>query len=314
MSDESGKTLLGLPSAGPGRAETIAAGASLAWLLVAGLIMLLGSGGFASVVLTLVVPVALLWVGLFAAHSARAAREETHRLRAEIETLHRSIRTQTRNGGLAPELDRRLAAIERAARQTEAALIGFGVARPEPEAGPAPQREEEPEAGETGEPDPPQPSTLSRAEMAKALNFPDNDQDREGFAALRAALKDHRARQLIQASQDVLTLLSQDGIYMDDLTPESAPPDAWRRFAQGARGAAVSELAGVRDEAFCEIAAQRMKSDTIFRDAAHHFLRLFDRMLVEYADGAEDDEIVVLSETRTGRAFMLLGQATGNFD
>ena len=41
---------------------------------------------------------------------------------------------------------------------------------------------------------------------------------------------------------------------------------------------------------------------------------LFDRMLEEYCDGAEDAEIDLLSETRSGRAFRLLGQAAGTFD
>jgi hypothetical protein len=61
------------------------------------------------------------------------------------------------------------------------------------------------------------------------------------------------------------------------------------------------------------IATARMGEDTIFRDTAQHFLRLFDRMLDDYCDGAEDEEIALLAETRTGRAFRLLGAAAGNF-
>ena len=50
-----------------------------------------------------------------------------------------------------------------------------------------------------------------------ALNFPESPEDEEGFAALRRAMRDRRIAELVQASQDILTLLSQDGIYMDDL-------------------------------------------------------------------------------------------------
>jgi hypothetical protein len=57
-----------------------------------------------------------------------------------------------------------------------------------------------------------------------------------------------------------------------------------------------------------------MREDTIFRDAAHHFLRLFDRMLAEFEPEATDEEIAILAETRTARAFMLLGRVTGIFD
>ena len=155
---------------------------------------------------------------------------------------------------------------------------------------------------------------LGRAEMARALNFPDSDQDLEGFAALRAALRDTRARQLIQASQDVLTLLSQDGIYMDDLAPPPAPAEAWRALARGERGEPLAPLAiGLDADGMAEVAAARMGKDTIFRDTSQHFLRLFDRMLDDYCDGAQDEEIALLAETRTGRAFRLLGAAAGNF-
>ncbi|WPY94016.1 hypothetical protein T8T21_13005 [Limimaricola variabilis] len=290
-----------------GRAERIAAGASLGWAVVAGLAMALGGQPLVGPVLVVVIPVAMVWIGVFASHASRAAREEAHRLRAEIQTLQRSLRTQSR-GGLSPEIDRRLATIERAARQTETALAGFGVMRPQE---PAPQDEPAPEPAA---PEAPVAPSLGRAEMARALNFPDNDQDLEGFAALRAALRDTRARQLIQASQDVLTLLSQDGIYMDDLAPPMAPASAWRALAQGARGEAVAPLAeGLDDEGPAGIAAARMRADTIFRDTVQHFLRLFDRMLDDYCEGADDGEIADLAETRTGRAFRLLGAAAGNF-
>lgn len=294
----------GAPWERMGRAERIAAGASLGWGVIAGGLIVIGGQPLVGPVLVVVVPVALMWMGVFASHASRAAREESHRLRAEIQTLQRSLRTQAR-GGLPPEIDRRLAGIERAARQTETALAGFGVTRPaEPD--PAPP-EAEPEA-------PPPPPALGRAEMARALNFPDSDQDLEGFAALRAALRDTRARQLIQASQDVLTLLSQDGIYMDDLAPPPAPPAVWRALARGERGAPLAPLAGGLDaDGFAEIAAGRLSNDTIFRDTVQHFLRLFDRMLDEYCDGADDEEIALLAETRTGRAFRLLGAAAGNF-
>ena len=138
--------------------------------------------------------------------------------------------------------------------------------------------------------------------------------DKEGFAALRRALKNRSTAQLIQASQDVLTLLSQDGIYMDDLRPDMARPEVWRRFAAGERGRAVAVLGGVRDRSSLALAAARMKQDTIFRDAAHHFLRLFDRMFTQFADTATDSEISELSDTRTARAFMLLGRVAGTFD
>ncbi|MEP5010461.1 MAG: hypothetical protein ABJR08_15125, partial [Roseobacter sp.] len=155
---------------------------------------------------------------------------------------------------------------------------------------------------------------LAIDDFVRALNFPETAEDEVGFAALRRALKDRTSAQLIQAAQDVLTLLSQDGIYMDDLRPDRARPEVWRQFGQGARGRPVAALGGVRDRSSLALTAGRMKQDPIFRDAAHHFLRRFDKIFAEFETTASDAEISALAETRTARAFMLLGRVAGTFD
>jgi len=155
---------------------------------------------------------------------------------------------------------------------------------------------------------------LSTDTFIRALNFPETEKDTEGFTALRMALKDRKASKLVQASQDVLTLLSQEGIYMDDLRPDMARPEVWRQFAQGARGRSVAALGGIRDRSSLALTAARMKQDPIFRDAAHHFLRRFDNMIVEFEANASDAELTALGDTRTARAFMLLGRVAGTFD
>lgn len=155
---------------------------------------------------------------------------------------------------------------------------------------------------------------LERPDLIRALHFPDNADDAAGFTALRRALRDHGARRLVQASQDVLTLLAQDGIYMDDLRPDPANADLWRRFAQGERGQSLDQLGAVRDPAVLALVGARMRQDTIFRDAVHHFLRLFDEFLVRFEQPATDTELLKLAETRTARAFMLLGRASRTFD
>ena len=101
---------------------------------------------------------------------------------------------------------------------------------------------------------------------------------------------------------------------MDDLRPDRARPEIWRRFAQGERGRTMASLGGIRDRSSLALTAGRMREDTIFRDAAHHFLRLFDKMLVTFEPDARDEDLIALSETRTSRAFMLLGRVTGAFD
>jgi len=326
----------GTPSApreGLSPTEIIAGGLSVLWLVLAGGFFLLippGDGlgqGFDSlrfvmIIVAIFMPVAMIWVAAAATKSARVMREESRRLHAAIDAMRQTYLAdrQARGAqGAAPStVERKLAEIAQATRQTESALATFTSSRDPRAAAPRPQAravvpDDQPTlalgtpADEIGPP-------LSRADMIRALNFPDTDKDEAGFAALRRALKDRTARQLVQASQDVLTLLSQDGIYMDDLRPDRAKPEIWRRFAKGERGRAVAALGGVRDRSCLALTIGRMREDTIFRDAAHHFLRLFDRMLIAFEPEATDEDIADLSETRTARAFMLLGRVTGAFD
>jgi len=310
--------------------EVIAAGMSVLWLVLAGGFFLLmppsnPDAGFDSLrfVMTIVaifMPVALIWVAAAAARSARVVREESRRLQAAIDAMRQTYLAdrQGRGAGLpANTVERKLAEIAQATRQTETALATFTSSR-DPRAQPkspvpAAQSDDQPTLALGTQADDMTPP-LGRADMIRALNFPDTDKDEVGFAALRRALKDRQARQLVQAAQDVLTLLSQDGIYMDDLRPDRAKPEVWRRFAHGERGRAVAALGGVRDRSCLALTMGRMREDTIFRDAAHHFLRLFDRMLIAFEPQATDEDLSELSETRTARAFMLLGRVTGAFD
>jgi hypothetical protein len=101
---------------------------------------------------------------------------------------------------------------------------------------------------------------------------------------------------------------------MDDLKPEMARPDLWRRFAGGERGRTIAALGGIRDRSSLALTASRMREDTVFRDAAHHFLRTFDKTVAIFEPNASDAELAELSDTRTARAFMLFGRVTGVFD
>lgn len=149
--------------------------------------------------------------------------------------------------------------------------------------------------------------------LIRALNFPDGPDDHEAIAALRLALKDHDNSRVLRAAQDVVTLLAAQSVYMDDLPPDPAPTAVWRRLAEGARGSAVAALGGIHDEIALEIAADLLRRDEIFRDAAHHFLRHFDSLLVRVVPQLDDTQIMVLADTRSARAFMLLGRVAGIF-
>lgn len=282
---------------------------------------------FLFTMLAIFMPVAMIWVAATAARASRVMREESARLQSAIDAIRQAYVAQQQGGSLSsePSVARKLDEIAAAARKTESALATFTSRRDgtlsrlrQSTSAPSPATPENTGADQPalalGTPAEELAPPLPNADFIRALNFPETAEDEEGFAALRKAMRDRRVAQLVQASQDVLTLLSQDGIYMDDLRPEMARTDIWRHFAAGARGRSISALGGIRDRSSLALTAGRMREDPIFRDAAHHFLRLFDRSFAAFADTASDEEIADFANTRTARAFMLLGRVAGTFD
>ncbi len=287
---------------------------------------------FIMTALAIFMPVAILWVATTAIRSARIMREESARLQAAIDGMRHTYLQQQQNGTIVQgpsNVERKLDQLAQAQRQTESAIATFTSTRQEPRsmAKNAPAQSE-PKAAQVsapslathqpmlelgtqaGELNPP----LSLEDFICAMHFPENADDQEGFRALRRALQDHKIAGLVRAAQDVLTLLSQDGIYMDDLRVDMARPEFWRKFSAGERGGAIAPLGGIRDRSSLALTAGRMRKDPVFRDAAHHFLRRFDQIYTGFEQGATDQDIAAMAETRTAKAFMLLGRVTGTFD
>lgn len=151
--------------------------------------------------------------------------------------------------------------------------------------------------------------------VVRALDFPRDSNDKEGFRALRDVVKDREFAELLQAAEDVLTLLAADGLYMEDLTPNPAPAEIWRAYASGARGVEVAALAGITDDAAVASARARMRANAVFRDATLHFLRRFDRLMSRMDRELGDDPLLAaVGDTRTGRAFMLIAKVAGVFE
>jgi hypothetical protein len=298
--------------------------AVVAYLLFGGAIMP-GVPGFVLTMLVVFLPLAMVWVAVTTARSIRSLREEAARLQVTVDAMRHAYVLAQQTGAARP-LEKRLDEIAAAQAKTEAQLATFvsrrdaGLTVPSADrratlaapARPAPG-EEEPKLA-LGTPAEDLRAPLAAADFLRALNFPENADDREGFRALRLALEDRETARLIRAAQDVLTLLAQEGIYMDDLKPDRARPEVWRRFAAGERGRAIAALGGVRDRSSLALTAARMREDPVFRDAGHHFMRAFDRIVSAFIPAVSDAEIAELAETRTARAFMLFGRVTGTFD
>lgn len=151
--------------------------------------------------------------------------------------------------------------------------------------------------------------------VVRALQFPNDESDEAGFAAIRVVVEDHDLAALLQAAEDVLSLFSEDGLYMEDVRPDIAPLPLWRRYAEGERGKMVSGIGGIRDEVALAIARGLLRNDPVFRDTAIHFLRRFDRLAERMIAELGDDEMVLeAADSRTGRAFMIVARVMGVFD
>ncbi|WP_171211744.1 hypothetical protein [Ruegeria sp. HKCCA5426] len=300
--------------------EIVAIALSVIWLIVSVVFLVLPGkvegGSFVVTLLAVFMPVAMIWVAATSMRASRVMREESARLQTAIDAIRQAyvVQQQRAASGYEPAVTKKLDEIAQTAKKTESALATFSTQRTEPARSTIKSGAGDQTSLELGTQADDIAPRLSTDVFIRALNFPETQEDTEGFDALRLALKDRKTAQLVQASQDVLTLLSQEGIYMDDLRPDMARPEVWRQFAQGARGRAVAVLGGIRDRSSLALTAARMKQDPIFRDAAHHFLRRFDHMIVEFEPDASDADLTALGDTRTARAFMLLGRVAGTFD
>lgn len=285
--------------------------------------------GLVMTLLMVFLPIALIWVVVTTLRSVRELRAEAARLQATVDAMRSSyVQAQAQQPALSQvrsSVEKKIDEIAAVTRQAGTVLATFtsrrdaGLTVPSADRKmalqkPAPDPQAEQPALALGAPAEDLRPPVSVSDFIQALQFPESPDDREGFRALRLALEDRTVAKLIRSAQDVLTLLSQDGIYMDDLKPDLSQPELWRRFAGGERGRSIAALGGIRDRTSLALTAARMKSDPVFRDAAHHFLRTFDKTFAGFEPNATDADLADLSDTRTSRAFMLLGRVTGTFD
>ncbi len=282
-------------------------------------------------ILGAIVPIALIWTGVMllrrTAEVQRDARDLTIALRKfQTDPMNsRNARVKPAgSGGDMVETRAKLELLQQQMTQVETALVALLQAQvaltesPSSVAshtGPVHETSQNPDQGNlalgaqeiAAQPGP------EWDELIHALNFPTDEKDKDGFRALRIAMRHRNTSQCIRAAEDIMNLMSQDGIYTDDLTPEIAPAALWRKFSEGARGEEVSAIGGIHDVTAIALIRGRMRSDQIFRDAALHFQRRFDIVLSEFCKQGSDAHIEALANTRTARTFMLLGRVSGMF-
>ena len=156
-------------------------------------------------------PVSMIGVAALAMCASRIMREESARLQTAIDAIRNTYVTQQQRASSTyePTVGKKLDEIAETAKKTESALTTFSTNRAEL-ARPGrwssePANQTSLELGTLAKEIVP---LLPKGVLLRALNFPETQDDAEGFDALCLALKDRKAAQLVQASQDVLILLS----------------------------------------------------------------------------------------------------------
>lgn len=310
-------------------AEIVALLMALGWIIFSIYLFLTGGlnadGNIIVQILVMFMPFAMICLCLITVRTSRILQEESNLLKVTMDSLRKAYTDQQNiHGHVKPEglILRRLDELAEIQQKIQAALTIINKER-------AAERQitnvvsgqsnhssiwmDQPSL-ELGTQEIDLQVPLSINDFIAALNFPETTEDLAGFTSLKRGLKDRETAALIQASQDVLTLLSQDGIYVDDLKLDMAQSEPWRRFAKGERGSKVAALGGIKDRSSLALTNGRMKQDSVFRDTCHHFLRTFDKVFSNFEARATNSEICAFAETRTARAFMLVGRVTGTFD
>lgn len=300
------------------RAVIIGAAASLAWLLLTALFWLLGPDApaqgsglmrLASVV-SVIMPLALIWLAVGLARTIDNLRQEANDLRVQM--VHMQGSDASADDSTLPEAHFRQgpAPVSAPLARQSTKTAGNPPAKPKAHAPLPKARDPRPSAARA---DAPASVPVELEDLVLAANFPNGPDDHETIDALRAALRDHDAARVLRAGQDMITLLAGASIYMDHLQPEVPDLSLWRRFAAGERGAHMSQIGTIADDEVVQTVVDLLKSDVIFQDAAHHFLRYFDLAVTRWAPSMSDAQLDQFADSRSARAFLLLGQAKGIF-
>ncbi|MEV8465665.1 hypothetical protein AB0T83_02575 [Fluviibacterium sp. DFM31] len=260
----------------------IGTGAALVWAALYLLVLPRAGGGLLGTALGLVLPLVLICLATVLARAL-------HQARGELETLKAQRAPQQARPEKAPP--------PRTPDPVPVSVSAMPRSQPQPAL--------------PMDPVPVQP--LALPDLIRALHFPETQDDAEGFRALARALKDPQSRQVVQAAQDMLTLLSQDGIYVDDLDVPQPDAATWQAFAEGARQDAATALAVLQDTPEAEKCRRQLHTNTVYRDTVHHFLRRFDHLITSRLPDLDEPAITALTATRSARAFLLLGAAADMF-
>ena len=143
--------------------------------------------------------------------------------------------------------------------------------------------------------------------LIRALSFADHEDDTEGFEAVDRAMDDEATAKLLEASQDVLHRLSALDIFVDNLTLDIAQPDVWRFHAANASKSEIATLGAVAETDVLGLVANLVEQDGQFRESAQNLVDQVNDQMMDIIGDADADQVAAFANSRTIRAFILLG-------
>ena len=145
--------------------------------------------------------------------------------------------------------------------------------------------------------------------MLRALNLANSENDSEGIEAVQTAMA-KGGRELFVNTSSVLQKLASIGILTDELVPDFAPPNIWRAHAFGRADQFARSLGGFeRETHYLPRVARLLADDEPFRETSQAMVRQVRKLLESLVAVASDEEILTAVNSRSIRAFVLLGLA-----
>ena len=255
----------------------------------------------------LIGPILLIWLAAAHFRSSRNARDHIWALYSELNSLRES---------LYPEAQREEDGFQEEPLDTHAEPELPGEIEPvaeayehDPTLTSDTEYEEQPEAAS-----PSHPETDSAARMSlpldtliRALSFADHEDDTEGFEAIDRAMDNDATARLLEASQDVLHRLSTLDIFMDNLSLDIAQHEVWRFHAANASKSEIATLGAITETDVLERVANLLEQDGQFRESAQNLIDQVNDQMMDIIGDADADQVAAFANSRTIRAFILLG-------
>ena len=145
--------------------------------------------------------------------------------------------------------------------------------------------------------------------FTRAANFPESEEDIETLDALYDVLTDPEAASLLQCAEDTLASLADIDLYMEDFTPRLVPVVAWKSHLDGSGGDAIDGINAPVEQS--RIRA-KLGTDKGFEHLCAKFMDRYEDMGRRLMQETDDQKLIVdLSNTRTGRAYLMISAAAG---